>query len=197
MRRSCFYTLTPILLCTSLGFASDLPRNARLQIRLNQMLSSSCISGQTIQATLDRAVSRAGLVILPRGSSVEGVVTCQTPNGYQPERMDIVLLSVKANGKIYSILTNTITEIGNPPRDPKTGRTVRDEVHKSEATRAAIETTVASATNQVGDLSPTTPSSTLPTETPEVRSGTHVILLPGSRLTFTLFSGKSLEPSPN
>jgi hypothetical protein len=114
-----------VLACISLwtvsALAVDPPKNSKLEIRLNEVLSSdTCKPGQKFAAILNRDVSIGNHMKIEKGSSVEGIVKNAKPTyGFQkPGELDLELASVKSGGKIYSVRTNVLVLGGKAENDP-------------------------------------------------------------------------------
>src|SRR5882672_10835560 len=97
--------------------ASDLPKNIKLEVRMEETLTSdSSQTGQRFSATLNKAVSAGEKVVFEKGAMVEGVIKLAEPtfNYRQPGELDLELTSIHANGKLYVLRTNTIILEGKP-----------------------------------------------------------------------------------
>jgi hypothetical protein len=75
-----------VLLASAACFASDIPKNTKLEVRLDETLGSDISqSGQNFSATVSRSIS-LGKEGLKKGDHVSGVVKYaeSTMNYYQP-----------------------------------------------------------------------------------------------------------------
>src|SRR5438128_1033105 len=101
-----------IVLASLPSFGSDrLPKNMRLEIRLDQSLGSDIShEGETFEATLNRSVTLTGKEVLPKGAHVTGLVkwATSTHNYAQPGELELELTSVDANEKTYRVTTNLL-----------------------------------------------------------------------------------------
>src|SRR5262249_3310917 len=122
--------------------ASDLPKNIKLEVKMEETLTSdSAQPGQKFSATLNKAVSAGNKVVFEKGAMVEGVVSMVEPtyNYRQTGELDLELVSIRANGKLYALKTNTVLLRGKPTvTDPRTGRPMDPSSRKGDAARATI-----------------------------------------------------------
>jgi hypothetical protein len=143
MKLRFFYAALLILLSTLPAVSSDLPKNTKLEVRIEEMLSSDISqTGQKFLATLNKTVSIGQSVVLEKGSVVEGVVKLAEPtyNYRQPGELDLELVSVRSGGKVYTLNTNTMVMTGKPsPTDPRTGRPMDTGSRKGDLARATID----------------------------------------------------------
>jgi hypothetical protein len=112
-----FFTGLVILCLAPLGFASGLPKHVKLEVRLDQMLSSEISSsGDRFSATLDRDVTLGDKTMLKKGASVQGMVreAESTLNTSQPGELELVLRSVVSEGSNYEVTTNPLWISGDP-----------------------------------------------------------------------------------
>jgi len=176
--------------------ASDLPKNIKLEIRMEETLTSdSAQTGQKFSATLLKAVSAGEKVVFEKGAMVEGLVKLAEPtyNYRQPGELDLELTSIRANSKLYLLRTNTIILEGKPTMtDPRTGRPTDPGSRKGDIARATIDTipgmdrggvsgTVPGTDINVGSGSPTS-------------RGMQVIVPARSKLTFNVSSASASDP---
>jgi hypothetical protein len=107
-----------VILCLApLGFASGLPKHVKLEVRLDQTLSSEMSSsGDRFSATLDRDVTLVDKTVLKKGASVQGMVreAESTLNTSQPGELELELRSVVSEGKDYEVTTNPLWISGDP-----------------------------------------------------------------------------------
>ncbi len=168
-------------------FGSDLPDKTRLEVRLSETLSSDTSHiGQSFTATLDRAVSIGGKVILPKGARVTGVVRyAESTRDYsRAGELDLEVTSVQAGGQTYDVVTNPVMMRGKEGRlNPNTGTPDPNGRRKQDATRAAID----AATGGARD------THTIPGTSISVGPATstmQVVLPVRSKLTFTVAGTK-------
>ena len=182
-------SLPIVFLLASLGFASDIPKNTKLEVRLNETLSSDqSTTGQRFTATLTRGVSAGGAVLLEKGSPVEGVVKLAEPtyNYQQPGELHLELVSVTSGGKKYFIHTNTVMLAGKPsPTDPRTGRPMDPGSRAGDVMRGTIGGMSGAST---GGPSATIPGTDVTVGTTSGSEGRQVILPMKSKLNFVLTS---------
>jgi len=188
MRRLLFVCLF-LATCTALCFSEDaLPKNAKVEIRLDQALGSDISqSGQTFAATLTRAISSGGKTILPKGAHVEGIVedASSTLNYARPGSLELALKSVTASGKVIRISTNTVRLQGKERRiDPTTGRQEDRGARGEDAVRAGIGVIGAGNTS----TSHTIPGTDLSVGSANSTTGMQVILPAKTKLAFSLVS---------
>src|SRR5215475_7194634 len=123
-------------------FASDLPKNLKLEVQIQETLTSdSSTTGQHFSATLNKAISAGGKVVFEKGAMIEGVVTMAEPtyNYRQAGELDLELVSIRAQGKLYSLHTNTVMLRGRQSAtDPRTGRPVDPGSRRGDVARATI-----------------------------------------------------------
>jgi len=183
------------LVVVSFSFSSDIPKNTKLEIKLDEMLSSDMSqTGQKFQATLNKAVSIENVMLLEKGALVEGVVKYAEPtyNYRQPGELDLELVTVASGGKTYFIKTNMIMLAGKPsPTDPRTGRPMDQGSRAGDLARATVGTIGGTNTG----ASTTIPGTDISVGTGTPRNGTQVILPAKSKLTFNLVSASATNPS--
>ncbi len=174
------------------GFASDLPKNTKLEVRLDQTLSSDTAStGERFTATLDRTISIGEQVVLRKGARVEGIVSFaeSTFNYTRAGELELQLTSVVSDGQTYSIQTNTLMRAGRArPIDPRTGRADDTGARRADATRAAVD---ALGVGPPG-ITQTIPGTNISAGTGNSQSGMQVVLPTRSKLNFTLTSASLL-----
>jgi hypothetical protein len=116
-----------VLLLATVCLASGIQKNAKLEVRLDQGLSSdSSSSGEKFTATLDRAVTLGDKIVLRKGARVEGMVRYaeSTFNYSRAGELDLELVSVTSDGQTYEISTRPLVIAGRPgSRDPDARRT--------------------------------------------------------------------------
>jgi hypothetical protein len=167
-----------VLLATAL--ASDVPKNTRLEVRLDQGLSSdTSSSGEKFTATLNRAVTLGDKIVLRKGARAEGVVRyAESTFGYsRAGELDLELTSITSEGQTYEIATHPVVISGRQGiRDPSARRT--------DAIQAA--------TGVMGPA-PRGNAQTIPGTNVAVGggdSGMQVILPPKTKLNFTVVSSQ-------
>jgi hypothetical protein len=183
-RKHSFWSL--VVLATTACFASDLPKNTRLEVRLDETLGSDISQiGQDFSATLTRSIS-LGKEGLKKGDHVSGVVKYaeSTLNYYRPGEIELELTSVTSNGKVCQIATNTLRFQGKERRaDPSTGQQDDLGARGEDIARAGVgvigaNTTTAQTIPGTGvAVGPSTPV-----------TGMQVVLPAKSKLTFTVTS---------
>jgi hypothetical protein len=176
-------TVILILILASLSFASGIPKHAKLEVRLDQGLSSDNSStGEKFSATLDRPVTLGDKTVLRKGAKVQGVVRyAESTFGYsRAGELDLEVISVTSDGQTYEITTNPLTIAGRQgTQDP-----------------GARRTDVMQAAGGVIGPAPRGMSQTIPGTNVAVGggdSGMQVILPPKTKLSFMVVS----EPSPS
>ena len=132
-----------LLLIPVACFSSDvLPKNTRLEVRLDQTLGSDISqAGQDFTATLSRSVPLGGKEGLQKGALVSGTVKIaeSTLNYARPGELGLELTSVTSNGKVYRVATNTLRYQGKERRmDPSTGKQDDRGARVEDATRAGV-----------------------------------------------------------
>ena len=169
------------------AFGSDLPDKTRLEVRLNETLSSDTSqTGQPFAATLDRSVSAGGKMILPKGAQVTGVVRYaeSTRNCSQPGELDLQVTSIKAAGKTYDVVTAPVVVRGKIGRlNPNTGRPYPNGRRKQDAVGAAID----AATGGTRANTQTIPGTNV--SVGQGGSRMQVVLPARSKLAFTVVRG--------
>ena len=180
-----------LLVTVPVTFSSDIPKNTKLEIKLEEMLSSDISqTGQKFQATLNKAVSIEHVMLLEKGALVQGVVKYAEPtyNYRQPGELDLELVTVVSGGKTYFIQTNMIMLAGKPsPIDPVTGRRMDPGSRTGDLARATIGTLGGGNSG----VSTTIPGTDISAGTAIPRNGTQVILPAKSKLTFNLVSASA------
>jgi hypothetical protein len=175
--------------------ASDLPKNTKLEVRLEETLSSDTSqTGQHFTATVNKSVSLGEAVVLEKGAVVEGVVKLaeSTYNYRQAGELDLELISIRSHGKLYVVGSNTLMLMGRATAtDPRTGRPMDPGLRKSDATRAAIDTATGGSRGTVGTI----PGTDISVGTGSGQSGMQVIVTSKSKLTFNL-SSASTDDTP-
>lgn len=175
--------------CTYCAFCEDaLPKNAKLEVRLDQALGSDISqSGQVFSATLTRNFSSGGKTILPKGAHVEGIVEDASPtlNYARPGSLELALKSVTASGKVIRVSTNTVRMQGRERRiDPTTGRQDDRGARAEDAARAGIGVIGTGNTN----TSHTIPGTDLSVGSANSTNGMQVLLPVKTKLTFSIVS---------
>jgi len=182
-----------VLLLVAACFASGIPKNTKLEIRLDETLSSdTCYSGQKFLATLNRPVSLGSTIALSRGARVEGLVRNaeSTFNYNRPGELDLELTSVTSDGKTYSLRTSLMVLAGKPsPIDPATGRPIDRGSRQAGAARSTID----AVTGGSRGTSQTIPGTDISVGTTAERTGMQVVLPAKSKLTFNLTSASAVN----
>ena len=86
-----------------------IPAGAHLQVRLDQTLDTRHVhTGTPFLATLDRPVVEGGRVVIPRGTTFEGVVVESKHSGRFRGRaaLEVTLRSFRLNGVRYTVVTS-------------------------------------------------------------------------------------------
>ena len=116
-----------ILALVSLSMASGIPKNAKLEVRLNQGLSSDNSNpGESFTATLDRAITLGDNTVLRKGSQVQGVVRyAESTYGYtRAGELELELVSVTSDGQLHPITTHPLLLTGRSDNaDPNARKT--------------------------------------------------------------------------
>jgi hypothetical protein len=127
-----------------LAAASDLPKNIKLEVKMEEALTSdSSQTGQKFTATLNKSVNVGKAVVFDKGAVVQGVIRLAEPtyNYRQPGELDLELLSITSGGKLYQLKTNTVMLEGKPTAmDPRTGRPMDPGSRRGDVARATIDT---------------------------------------------------------
>ena len=181
-------------MCSS-DLASDLPKNIKLEIKMEETLSSDSASpGQKFSATLNKAVSAGNKVVFEKGAMVEGVVSMVEPtyNYRQTGELDLELVSVRANGKLYVLKTNTVVLRGKPTvTDPRTGRPMDPSSRKGDVARATIDTLPGM---DRGGVSTTIPGTDINVGSGGPGSNSMQVIVPAhSKLTFNASSASTTD----
>jgi hypothetical protein len=175
--------------------ASDLPKNIKLEIQMEETLTSdSSETGQRFTATLNKKVSAGEAVVFEKGATVEGLVRLAEPtyNYRQPGELDLELTSIHSNGKLYVLKTNTVFLRGKPTAtDPRTGRPMDPSSRKGDVARATIDTIPGMDRGGVATTIPGT-DVTVGSGSPTSRS-MQVIVPARSKLTFNVSSASASD----
>jgi hypothetical protein len=170
-----------LILCLApLGFASGLPKHVKLEVRLDQMLSSEIShSGDRFSATLDRDVTLSDKTVLKKGASVQGVVreAESALNSPEPGGLELVLSSVASEGNNYAVTTNPLWISGDSSGGAANGR--------DAAEQGAIGVMVPRTSQNI-------PGTNVAVGRPV--AGRQVILPARSKLTFVLTDSSSAKP---
>jgi hypothetical protein len=183
-----------VFLAVAFSAASDIPKNTKLEIRLDETLSSDTShTGQRFRATLNRGVSAGQLVVLEKGALVEGIVKYAEPtfDYQQPGELELELISVTSGGKLYSVRTNTIMLHGKPvATDPRTGRPMDSGSRAGDVMRGTIGT-IAGGNR---DATTTIPGTDLSVGASSGGNSRQVILPAKTKLTFNLAAASASGP---
>jgi hypothetical protein len=170
-----------LILCLApLDFASSVPKHVKLEVRLDQMLSSEISHrGDRFSATLDRDVTLGDKTVLKKGASVQGVVRQaeSTWNSPEPGEPELVLSSVASEGNNYAVATNPLWISGDQSGGAPNGQDAAEQ-------------------GAIGVMVPR-PSQNIPGTNGAVGrpvAGRQVILPARSKLTFVLTDSSSAEP---
>lgn len=193
MLKKLFSVVACILLIVLVGFAADLPKNTKIQVRIDEMLSSDLSqTGQKFKATLDKSVSVKDGLFLEQGSKVEGVINYaeSTNQLSRPGELDLQLIAVTSGGKTYLLETKTLRHAGRASNDPANGRPSSDDPRQTARdSLGAVISENAGATSTL----PGTDISVGPQSDP---TGKKVILRTKSKLIFVLNSVHVTDSSP-
>jgi hypothetical protein len=190
MRHKFWFLLVLLLISLPLLCSAEdaLPKNAKLEIRLEQTLGSDTSQiGQPFSATLSRAISGGEKTIVPKGAHIEGVVEDAAPtlNYSRPGSLGLSLKSVTASGKIIRLSTNTLYFQGKERQiNPTTGRQDDRGARAEDAARAGIGVAGAGSTS----TSHTIPGTALSVGAASPVTGMQVILPAKTKLTFSIVS---------
>ncbi|HSS96904.1 MAG TPA: hypothetical protein VLK33_07740, partial [Terriglobales bacterium] len=184
-----------VFLFTLPVLASDLPKNIKLEIKMEETLTSdSAQTGQKFSATLNKAVSAGNKVVFEKGAMVEGVVSMVEPtyNYRQTGELDLELVSIRANGKLYVLKTNTVLLRGKPTvTDPRTGRPMDPSSRKGDAARATIGSLPGM---DRGGVSASIPGTDINVGTGGPASNSMQVIVPArSKLTFNVSSATTTD----
>ena len=176
--------------------ASDLPKNIKLEVRMEETLTSdSSQIGQKFSATLSKSVSAGEKVVFEKGAMVEGMVKMAEPtfNYRQPGELDLELTSIHANGKLYVLRTNTIVLEGKPTMmDPRTGRPMDPGSRKGDVARSTVDTIPGM---DRGGVSTTIPGTDVNVGSGSPSSKSMQVIVPArSKLTFNVSSASASDP---
>ena len=178
-----------VLLMSLVCSASDIPKNTKVQIRLEQGLSSdTSIIGQIFMATLDRDVNFGKVKTWKKGARVEGVVKYaeSTENYRHAGELELELTSVTSEGIRYVVSTSLLRMAGKMgATDPRTGRQDDRGARAADVTRATIGMTTP-ANGPMATIPGTNGSVTIGGSS----TGMQVILPPKSKLAFNLISAE-------
>jgi len=164
-------------------FASDNAKNAKLQVRLDQTLTSdAAYTGESFTTTLDKGMTLDGTV-LPKGAKVIGRVAYvhSSSNYSQAGELGLQLVSVASGGQTRGLSTNTVMFEGtDPAQNPHTGGALDQGEQRADAAAAGIG--AAGAGNR--NAAQTIPGTTVAVSNGNVRKGAQVVLPMRSKLTF-------------
>ena len=186
-----------LFFATSLSLAaSDLPKNIKLEVRMEETLTSdSSQTGQKFSATLSKSVSAGEKAVFEKGAMVEGIVKMAEPtfNYRQPGELDLELTSIHANGKLYVLRTNTIILEGKATMmDPRTGRPMDPGSRKGDVARATIDTIPGM---DRGGVATTIPGTDVNVGSGSTNSRSMQVIVPArSKLTFNVSSASASDP---
>jgi hypothetical protein len=100
-----------VILCFApLGFASGPPKHVKLEVRLDQMLSSeTSSSGDRFSVVPDRDVTLGDKTVRRKGASVQGVVReAESALSSQVGGLELLLSSVVSEGKNHALTSNPL-----------------------------------------------------------------------------------------
>jgi hypothetical protein len=174
-----FFPGLVIFCLVPLGFASGLPKHVKLEVRLDQTLSSETSrSGDRFSALLDRDVTLGDKTVLKKGASVQGVVReAESSWSSQAGELELVLSSVVSEGKNYEVTSNPLWISGDPSAGAPNGR--------EAAEQGAIGVMVPRQSQNI-------PGTNVAVGRPV--AGKQVFLPAKSKLTFVLTDSSSAKP---
>src|SRR5262249_9766857 len=113
-------------------------------------------------------------------------------NYRQSGELDLELLSIRANGKLYALHTNPVILRGKPVQtDPRTGRPVDQGSRRADATRATIGS-LPGLDN--GGVATTIPGTDIGVGTGSASSRTTQVIVPArSKMTFNVTSATASD----
>jgi hypothetical protein len=168
---------------TTCCFASDNAKNTKLQVRLDQTLTSeTAYTGESFTTTLDKGMTLDGTV-LPKGAKLIGRVAYvhSTSNYSQAGELGLQLVSVASGGQTRGLSTNTVMFEGTDPAEkPHTGGSVDQGEQRADAAVAAMG--AAGAGNR--NAAQTIPGTTVAVSNGNARKGAQVVLPMRTKLTF-------------
>ncbi len=175
--------------------AGDLPRNIKLEVRMEETLTSdSSSTGQRFAATLNKSISAGDAVMFERGATVEGVVKLAEPtfNYRQPGELDLELVSIRSKGKLYLLKTNMLVLQGRATAtDPRTGRPMDPGSRKGDVARATIDTVPGM---DRGGVATTIPGTDISVGSGSSNSRSMQVIVPAkSKLTFNVSSASTSD----
>jgi hypothetical protein len=178
-------------------FASDLPKNLKLEVQFQETLTSdSSETGQRFSAILNKSISAGGKVVFEKGTIVEGIVSMAEPtyNYRQPGELDLELVSIRANGKLYLLHTNTVMLHGKPTvTDPRTGRPMDPGSRKGDIARSTIGSLPGMDS---GGVATTIPGTDVSVGSGSPASNSMQVIVPArSKMTFNVVSATASDPA--
>ena len=177
-----------LLLIASSAYSRDKYKNVRIEIRVDQNLGSDISrSGEAFSGSLNKPVTLAPNVVIPKGSPVEGVIKTaeSTMNYYQPGVLELELTSLRADARLYRVSTSIVRLMGKERRrDPLSGKQDDHGARREDATRAVTGVVLGGNAN----TSRTIPGTDIAAGTSNSVSGMQVIVPKNTKLTFTITS---------
>jgi hypothetical protein len=174
--------------------AGDLAKNIKLEIRMEETLSSqTAMTGQKFRATLSKGVSFGEAVMFEKGAAVEGVVKLAEPaySYEQPGELDLELVSIRSKGKLYILQSNLMLLEGTrPPTDPRTGRPTGTT--KGDVARATIGSIAGLGR---GGETVNVPGTNGSVGASQASASVQVVVPVRSKLTFSVSSASADAPS--
>ena len=94
------------------GAPNEIPANTKLEVRTNELITSSSSDGKTYSAEIATdVVGSDGKILLPKGSPVELVLMeTRTSHGVKGSSVQLGLRSVTVNGSTYQVVSEEINK---------------------------------------------------------------------------------------
>jgi len=117
-----------------------------------------------------------------------------TYNYRQAGELDLELISIRANGKLYSLETNTVMLHGKQSMtDPRTGRPMDSGSRKGDLTQATIGSLPGM---DIGGVSTTIPGTDISVGSGSPASRSMQVIVPArSKMTFNVVSATASDPA--
>ena len=183
------YLCIALLISTaSSAYSRDKYKNVRIEVRVDQNLGSDISrSGDAFSGSLNKPVTLAPGVVIPKGSPVQGVIKTaeSTMNYYQPGVLELELTSLSSDAKMHRVSTSILRLMGKERRrDPLTGKQDDRGARQEDAARAATGVVLGGNTS----ASRTIPGTDISAGTSDRVSGMQVVVPKNTKLTFTITS---------
>lgn len=94
------------------GAPNEIPANTKLEVRTNELITSSSPDGKTYSAEIATdVVGSDGKILLPKGSPVELVLMeTRTSHGVKGSSVQLGLRSVTVNGSTYQVVSEEVSK---------------------------------------------------------------------------------------